>query len=170
MQILLVTTLPNKIHEFLQCRTGLTLKVLDCSQYIAIGKNKQKFSIIKRHVLSVIRSITSKGDIDILITYRCPFVLPSDIFNQVVYGAYNVHPSLLPKYSGVNPWKDIYENKESISGVTLHAIDEGVDTGDIIFQKKFKFILDEDVNYHRKIVESLACKGLEELLLSIKKV
>lgn len=167
MKILLVTTLPNKIHEFLQCREDLILKVLDCSQYITKGKDKQKLSIIKRHVLSEIRSISSKGDIDVLITYRCPFMLPSDIFNQTVYGAYNVHPSLLPKYSGANPWKDIYRNKESISGVTLHAIDEGVDTGDIIFQRKFKLILDKDVNYHRKIVESLACQGLEELLLSI---
>lgn len=51
---------------------------------------------------------------------------------------YNIHFSLLPKYKGMytSIWPII--NGENYSGVTLHKIDEGIDTGDIIDRYKFK--------------------------------
>ena len=52
-------------------------------------------------------------------------------------GAYNIHPTLLPKYSGLNPWEDIFKNNKKISGVTIHRITEKVDMGEIICQQEF---------------------------------
>lgn len=49
----------------------------------------------------------------------------------------NIHNSPLPKYRGVNPINWALKNNELEHGVTLHHIDEGVDTGDIIDQEKF---------------------------------
>lgn len=49
----------------------------------------------------------------------------------------NIHPSLLPLYPGVESYKRAFEDKVSESGVTVHIVDEGVDTGPIIFQEKF---------------------------------
>ncbi|MFH0819002.1 MAG: phosphoribosylglycinamide formyltransferase [Patescibacteria group bacterium] len=51
----------------------------------------------------------------------------------------NIHPSLLPKYAGgmdLNVHAEVLKNNEKESGCTLHWIDEGVDTGEIITQKK----------------------------------
>lgn len=50
---------------------------------------------------------------------------------------YNIHFSLLPQYKGMytSAWPIL--NGESVSGVTLHEIDQGIDTGDIIDQVKF---------------------------------
>lgn len=50
---------------------------------------------------------------------------------------YNIHFSLLPKYKGMFTSIIPILNNESFSGVTLHKIDFGIDTGDIIAQKKF---------------------------------
>ena len=48
----------------------------------------------------------------------------------------NVHPSLLPKYPGAYSIRDAFEAKEKETGVTIHFVDEGVDSGPIILQQK----------------------------------
>ena len=49
----------------------------------------------------------------------------------------NIHPSLLPKYKGANAIKEAFENNEREYGITIHYVDEGVDTGKIIAQDSF---------------------------------
>lgn len=56
---------------------------------------------------------------------------------------YNIHFSALPKYKGVYTSITPILNGESSSGVTLHCIDNGIDTGDIIAQRIFKIGLQE---------------------------
>ena len=48
----------------------------------------------------------------------------------------NVHPSLLPAFPGAHGIKDAFEAKVKETGVTVHFVDEGVDTGKVILQKK----------------------------------
>ena len=48
-----------------------------------------------------------------------------------------VHPSMLPKYRGGNPYSRVIMNGETETGVTVHFMDEGFDTGDIIAQKAY---------------------------------
>ena len=47
----------------------------------------------------------------------------------------NVHPALLPKYPGAHALEDVLAAKEKETGMTIHVIDEGVDTGPILLQK-----------------------------------
>jgi hypothetical protein len=48
----------------------------------------------------------------------------------------NIHPSLLPKYPGINAIQKAFDNAESETGVTVHFVNEGVDSGNIILQEK----------------------------------
>ena len=50
----------------------------------------------------------------------------------------NIHPSLLPKYPGLNTHKKVLENKDSEHGVTVHLVNEGLDSGPIIGFIKLK--------------------------------
>ena len=52
----------------------------------------------------------------------------------------NIHPSLLPKYPGLNSHKKVLENKDKEHGVTVHLVDEGLDSGRIIGSMKLKVI------------------------------
>jgi len=54
------------------------------------------------------------------------------------YGGHiiNIHPSLLPKYPGAQAQKDAFEAGEKISGLTIHLVDETLDGGKILYQKK----------------------------------
>ena len=50
----------------------------------------------------------------------------------------NIHPSLLPKYPGLHAYEQAYESNEKVSGITIHFVDEGLDTGPIIAQETFE--------------------------------
>lgn len=56
------------------------------------------------------------------------------------YKIINIHPSLLPKYGGkgcygIHVHQKVFKNKEVVSGVTVHWVNENLDDGDIIMQK-----------------------------------
>jgi phosphoribosylglycinamide formyltransferase 1 len=48
----------------------------------------------------------------------------------------NIHPSLLPAFPGTRPIEDALEAKATETGVTVHFVDEGVDSGPIIAQER----------------------------------
>ncbi len=50
----------------------------------------------------------------------------------------NIHPSLLPKYKGLNTHKRVLNNREKYSGCTVHFVNSRLDSGKIILQKKVK--------------------------------
>ena len=78
---------------------------------------------------------------DIIVIFSMSQLLKEKIFSIPKYGTINLHPSILPEYRGPNPdfWQ--YYNMEMNPGVTVHYIDEGEDTGDIIFQERVSISL-----------------------------
>lgn len=73
---------------------------------------------------------------DLIVVFSMSQLLKKDLIDIPKYGVINLHPSMLPDYRGPNPdfWQ--YYNMEMNPGVTVHYIDEGEDTGDIIFQER----------------------------------
>lgn len=73
---------------------------------------------------------------DLIVVFSMSQLLKKEIFTIPKYGTINMHPSFLPEYRGPNPdfWQ--YYNMEMHPGVTIHYLDEGEDTGDVIFQKR----------------------------------
>mgnify|MGYP005988730959 CR=1 FL=1 len=65
----------------------------------------------------------------------------------------NIHPSLLPKYKGLNTHEKVIKNKDSYSGCTVHFVTSKLDSGKIISQKKVKV-------YKKDTPKSLAKKVL----------
>ncbi len=63
-------------------------------------------------------------------------ILPKEILEAPRYGCVNVHASLLPKYRGASPIQWAVINGEAVSGVTTMRMDEGLDTGDVIFREE----------------------------------
>lgn len=82
-----------------------------------------------------------KRNPDVIFVYSMSQLLKPNIFTIPKYGTLNLHPSFLPKYRGPNPWFSTYYNFEEFGGVTLHYIDKGEDTGDIIYQEQYKIRL-----------------------------
>ena len=76
-------------------------------------------------------------DVDAAVVCSFNYKIPRVLLNSVKDGFINVHPSMLPKYRGGNPYSRVIMNGESETGVTIHFMDEGFDTGDIIAQKAY---------------------------------
>tara|TARA_Y100000590_G_scaffold51401_1_gene54013 strand:+ start:3174 stop:3752 length:579 start_codon:yes stop_codon:yes gene_type:complete len=62
----------------------------------------------------------------------------------------NIHPSLLPKYKGLNTHKKALENNEKFSGCTVHYVTSKLDSGKIILQKKVKIKKNDTENSLKK--------------------
>ena len=66
----------------------------------------------------------------------------------------NIHPSLLPKYKGLNTHKKVLENKDKFSGCTVHYVTAQLDAGKIILQKQVKITkTDTEKTLKRKILK-----------------
>ena len=76
----------------------------------------------------------------------------------------NVHPSLLPKFPGTHAHDAVLAAKERESGMTVHYVDEGLDTGDIIEQKKCSVLPDDTVETLRARVQALECEWFPKVL------
>lgn len=76
-------------------------------------------------------------NIDVAVVCSFNYKIPKVLINSTKDGFINVHPSLLPKYRGGNPYSRVIMNGETETGVTIHFMDESFDTGDIIIQKGY---------------------------------
>lgn len=74
-----------------------------------------------------------KADIFVVVAFR---ILPEMIFSIPPLGTINIHASLLPLYRGAAPIQRAIESGEKETGVTIFRIDKGIDTGELILQKK----------------------------------
>jgi len=57
----------------------------------------------------------------------------------------NIHPSLLPKYKGLNTHARALKNNDKYSGCTVHLVNSKLDSGKIILQKKVKIYKNDNV-------------------------
>ena len=66
----------------------------------------------------------------------------------------NIHPSLLPKYKGLNTHKRVIDNKEKITGCSVHYVTSKLDGGKIIIQKKIKIDKNEtSISLAKKVLK-----------------
>lgn len=92
-------------------------------------------------------------------------IIPKEIINLFPNGILNVHPSILPKYRGPNPIREVILNNEKQTGVTLFLIDELVDHGPIVAQKFLPLFGNET---YKELEEKLGKLGGEILVERIE--
>ena len=71
-------------------------------------------------------------------------ILSSNFVKRFEGKILNIHPSLLPKYKGLNTHSRAIKNKERYSGCTVHYVNSKLDSGKIILQKKVKISKDDN--------------------------
>ena len=83
----------------------------------------------------------------------------------------NIHPSLLPKYKGLNTHERVIQNNEKFSGCTVHYVNDKLDSGKIILQKKIKVLKNESTqSLEKKILNvehKIYPKAIKKLIISL---
>ncbi len=101
-------------------------------------KNRQEFDLSLSNNLK-------KIDFDLIVLAGFMRILGREFIKTYENKIINLHPSLLPKYPGLNTHEKVLENKDKFHGATVHLVDEGLDTGKIIGFSKFK--VEDNDNY-----------------------
>ena len=105
-------------------------------------KNKIKYHIIdyskKRQAEHKILRYLIKNKIDLICLAGFMKILSSSFIRKFKKPILNIHPSLLPKYKGLNTHRRAIKNKDKFSGATVHLVTPKLDSGKIILQKKVR--------------------------------
>jgi len=94
--------------------------------------------------------ILEEAGTDIVVLAGYMSILPPEVIRKFRGRIINIHPSLIPKYCGKGFYGErvhraVLEGREKVSGATVHFVDEGVDTGEIILQREVPVLENDDV-------------------------
>lgn len=103
-------------------------------------------------------------DLIVVVAFR---ILPREVYTIPKLGSFNLHASLLPKYRGAAPINWAIINGEKESGVTTFFLQDKVDTGNIILQKKVRIDEDETAG---TLHDKLSFIGEEAVLETVQKI
>ena len=101
------------------------------------------FKVITKNFENTLLRILEKHSIDIICLAGFMKILSKKFIRQSYNVIVNIHPSLLPKYKGLNTHQRAIKNKEKESGCTVHYVNGELDSGDIILQSKVKIAKNE---------------------------
>ena len=143
-------------------KSPISIKLLVSNNSKAKGLNYAKIYKIKKKVLNFKNKNLSENELlyilkinNIQMVCLAGFmkILSKNFIMKFKGKILNIHPSLLPKYKGLNTHKRALNNKEKYSGCTVHFVNSKLDSGKVILQKKVKISKNEtEVSLAKKIL------------------
>ncbi len=114
------------------------------------------------------RDFILKSNADLLMvgTWREKLLLETIIMPKI--GTVNVHPSLLPRYRGPNPYAQVILRGEKKTGVTIHLMDENFDSGAILLQKEVDILPSDTGKELRERIFAVSRDLMTEFLIKIQ--
>ena len=133
-------------------KSPISIEFIVSNNSKAKGLNYAKIYKIKKRVLNFknknssenkLLSILKTNNIEMICLAGFMKVLSKNFIKRFKGKILNIHPSLLPKYKGLNTHERALNNKEKYSGCTVHFVNSKLDSGKIILQKKVKISKNE---------------------------
>ena len=132
---------PIKIEfVFSNNKKAVGLKYAKAKEINTLCYNNKKTPIFENYLLEVLK----KKKIRFICLAGFMKILSSDFIKKFKGKIINIHPSLLPKYKGLNTHSRVIKNKENYTGCTVHFVNSKLDSGKIILQKKIKIKKNEN--------------------------
>ena len=133
-------------------KSPVSIEIVVSNNSKARGLDYAKTNNIKKKVLNFknknlsennLISNLKKNNIEMICLAGFMKILSKNFIKKFKGKILNIHPSLLPKYKGLNTYKRALNNKEKFSGCTVHFVNARLDSGKIILQKKVKISKNE---------------------------
>jgi len=122
---------------------------------IANSNNVKSYFFMKRKFELSAQKILKKQKIELICLAGFMQILSKNFIKNWTNRIINIHPSYLPNFKGLNAQKQVIRAKATFSGCTVHYVNDEIDGGEIILQKKIALNTKEDI-------ESLSKKILIE--------
>ena len=174
------TNFKNLIQYSLKKQSKFKIKLVVSNNLNAKGLEYAKKFKIKKKIINYKNLINSeihilndlnKKNIDIICLAGFMRILTANFIKKFKGKIINIHPSLLPKYKGLNTHQRVLDNNENYSGCTVHYVNSKLDAGKIILQKKVKiFKNDTSEKLSKRILKQehlLYPKALKKVISSL---
>ena len=141
------SNLKSIIKHSLQHNSYYVVKIVISNKQQAIGLKIAKKKNINNYFINLTKSkklgkkvlnILKKNNIKLVCLAGFMKILPSYFIKSFNGKIINIHPSLLPRYKGLNTHKRVIKNNEKYTGCTVHYVNMYLDSGKIILQKKVR--------------------------------
>ena len=108
--------------------------------YVRPGRFRAKLEPeIEEDVVRLLR----EASVELVILAGFMRIVKEPVLRAFPGGIINIHPSLLPKFPGLEAWKQALAAGETVTGCTVHYVDAGVDTGKILARKTVPILRDD---------------------------
>lgn len=126
------------------------------------GKTREEYDI-------ELAKILKEHEVDLVCLIGYMRILSPEFVKQFPGRIINVHPALMPKFSGpgfygANVHEEVLKSGDKETGCTIHIVDEGVDTGEILIQKTVKVTEDDTPDTLKDKVQALEKKWYPEVI------
>jgi len=155
----LVTDRPDRGCAEKAKAAGISVVVAERSK----GEEREAYD---RRLDAAIRAL---GTVDVIAAIGWMWVLTPWFVHSWRGRILNVHPALLPKYPGAHGIEDAIAAGESETGMTIHVIDEGVDTGPILVQKKCSILPGDTHDAVKERIQALEKEWYPKVLQMIER-
>jgi formyltetrahydrofolate-dependent phosphoribosylglycinamide formyltransferase len=127
------------------------------------------FLIFKKDKLSESKIINElrKRKIELICLAGFMKILSKNFLRSFKKNIINIHPSLLPKFKGLNTYQKILKNKEKKTGCTVHYVNEKLDDGEIIAKKMFFVDNKDNIISLKKKTQKLEYQLFSEAIIKI---
>jgi len=174
------SNLKNLIAHSLKKNSRYKVSLVITNNSKAKGIRFAKNYVIKKKIINysliniaekIILLELKKNKIDLICLAGFMKILSKNFIKKFKGKIINIHPSLLPKYRGLNTHQRAINNKEKYSGCTVHFVNSKLDSGKIILQKKVKILKnDTSNNLAKRILKQehlLYPKALKKVLINL---
>ena len=146
------------------------VRPLSTSHSVAAAARRGRVPI--EHVPNVnapefVAALRARG-VDLLVSLACPQKLERELLAVPMKGAINLHGALLPRYQGIFPSFWVLAKGEPETGVTVHWMDEQLDHGDVLLQRRVAIEPRDTV--HRLVLRSKVDVGRHALLEALERI
>ena len=121
---------------------------------------------IRNYEFKILKSLKKFG-IEFICLAGYMKIIPDKIVNKFEKKIINIHPSLLPKFKGLNTFERALKNKEKKTGCTVHYVNSKMDDGHIILKKKFYLDRKDSVETLKFKTQKLEYKAYPEAINKI---
>ena len=174
------SNLKSLIKHYKKKKSTISIKLVISNNLNANGLIYAKQAKIKSYVLNfkknnvIEKKLLKKllnNNINLICLAGFMKILSKNFIKKFNKPIINIHPSLLPKYKGLNTHIRVIKNKEKYSGATVHLVSAKLDSGKIILQKKIKVSkYENEKSLQKKVLKiehNLYPKAIKKILISL---